>query len=574
MNTYYSAEKNVQILIALMKAHGIKKVIASPGTTNIALVASIQQDNDFEIYSSVDERSAAYIASGLAAESGEPVALSCTGATASRNYIPALTEAYYRKLPILAITSTQHTGKVGQYVPQVIDRSNIQNDIAKISVQLPTVTTDEDEWACNTTVNNALLELRRNGGGPVHINLATTYNRDFTVKSLPKTRVINRYTKNDCLPEIKQNRIGIFVGSHNKWNDDLTHEVEIFCEKYNGVVLCDHSSNYKGKYSVQTPIVTTNKNIDMELLIHLGDVSGTYMSFRAKDIWRVSSDGEIRDTYQKLKKVFQMEEIDFFKYYNSMDVKMQQISYYNNWLITYEELLNEIPEMPFSNPWIAQQTAKLLPSNSVLHLGILNSLRSWNFFEVDKSILGYSNTGGFGIDGCVSSLIGASLADNKKLFFGVIGDLSFFYDLNSLGNRHIGNNLRILLINNGKGTEFRQYNHPASRFGDEADSYMAAGGHFGNKSSELVKHYAEDLGYEYITASNKEEYLANVGRFITSEITDKPMIFEVFTNNEDESNAIEIMNTLYTDSKTEAKNMVKNLLGDKGVKAVKKILRK
>ena len=113
MEKHYTAERNVQIVIALMKAHGVRYVVASPGTTNITLVGSLQQDPFFKIFSSVDERSAAYMACGIAAETGEPVALSCTGATASRNYMPGLTEAYYRKLPILAITSTQHTGRIG-----------------------------------------------------------------------------------------------------------------------------------------------------------------------------------------------------------------------------------------------------------------------------------------------------------------------------------------------------------------------------------------------------------------------------------------------------------------------------
>ena len=129
MNTNYSAERNVQILIALMKVHGIKKIVISPGATNICFVASVQQDPYFELYSSVDERSAAYIACGMAAESGECVAISCTGATASRNYMPGLTEAFYRKLPILAITSTKSLGMIGQNIDQVIDRTQIPNDI-------------------------------------------------------------------------------------------------------------------------------------------------------------------------------------------------------------------------------------------------------------------------------------------------------------------------------------------------------------------------------------------------------------------------------------------------------------
>ena len=118
---YYSSERSVQMLISLLKQHDIKKCVLSPGTTNLTLVASLQHDPYFELYSSVDERSAAYIACGMAAESGEPVVLSCTGATASRNYLPGLTEAYYRKLPVLAVTSTQDIDNIITLVTCVMD---------------------------------------------------------------------------------------------------------------------------------------------------------------------------------------------------------------------------------------------------------------------------------------------------------------------------------------------------------------------------------------------------------------------------------------------------------------------
>ena len=107
MTHYYTDEKNVQIILSLLKANGIKRIVASPGSSNSPFVASVQFDKYFEVYSSVDERSAAYLACGLAAETDEPVVISCTGATASRNYASGLTEAFYRKLPVLAITSSQ-----------------------------------------------------------------------------------------------------------------------------------------------------------------------------------------------------------------------------------------------------------------------------------------------------------------------------------------------------------------------------------------------------------------------------------------------------------------------------------
>lgn len=98
-------------------------MIASPGTTNACLVSSMQSDPFFEIYSAPEERSGAYMACGMAAESGEPVVLSCTGATASRNYMPALTEAFYRKLPILTVTSSRRNAYIGHNCDQVTDRT-------------------------------------------------------------------------------------------------------------------------------------------------------------------------------------------------------------------------------------------------------------------------------------------------------------------------------------------------------------------------------------------------------------------------------------------------------------------
>lgn len=186
--------------------------------------------------------------------------------------------------------------------------------------------------------------------------------------------------------------------------------------------------------------------------------------------------------------------------------------------------------------------------------------------------------GGFGIDGGLSTLIGASLAESKKLFIGVFGDLAFFYDMNVVGNRHVGNNVRIMLINNGKGNEFRNYNHPCYFLGDEADEYIAAAGHYGNKSNKLVKDYAENLGYKYFSAKNKEEFLKVVDRFLTPEITDKPILLEVFTETDDESNALEMVLNAIIDPKAvikgKVKKVVKEVLSDSAVKAIKNAIGK
>lgn len=579
MKKMFTVERNTLMLMSLLKAHSIKKVIASPGATNVCFIASLQHDPYFEIYSSVDERSAAYMACGLAAESGEPVVLSCTGATASRNYAPGLTEAFYSKLPILAVTSTQHIGKIGQNVPQMIDRTARMNDLVKCSVQIPMIHSKEDDWACNLALNNALLELRHRGGGPVHINLATDYSDCFDVTELPTCRVIYRYEYKDSLPKLQAEKVGIFVGAHKKWDEALTKVVDRFCEFYNGVVFCDHTSNYHGKYGVQPAIVTYQSNYNspykvFDVMIYIGDISGAYTWLQPKEVWRVNPDGEIRDNYKLTTKVFEMEEIYFFQSYADSSAKKtgKKPEFYNEWVNECHRIRAKLPEFPFSNIWIAQHTLSRLPENSTLYLGILNSLRAWNFFEKPANVDGYSNTGGFGIDGIISSLLGASLSNSEKLFFVIVGDLAFFYDMNVIGNRHIGKNMRILLINNGRGTEFHNYNHPAAAFGKETDWYMAAAGHFGNQSKKLVKHYALDLGYEYLCASNKEEYLKEVEKFLFPQITNKPMLFEVFTDSDDESNALKMVNEIETLNLNTMKKAVKKMIGKKGTDIIKKFV--
>lgn len=575
MEYHYTSERNIQIVIALLKAHGIKRVIASPGATDVAIVASMQQDPYFEMHSCLDERSAAYMACGMAAESGEPVVITCTGATSSRNYMPGLTEAYYRKLPILAVTCCRSNVNVGHYVDQVTDRSNLPNDIANVSVYAQSIHCPEDEWDVMIKVNKAILALAKDGGGPCHINLATVSSKYFDVKEIAPVRSIERYTLEDKLPEIPKGKIGIFVGAHEKWSDELTEAVNDFCEKYGAAVFCDHTSNYKGKYRVLFPLIQDQfgeslKTPNIDTLIHIGYVSNCV--FRGKQMWRVNLDGEIRDTFRKMTKVFQMSELAFFKAYVQKDILPFGASIYKEWKSKYNSLLTSIPELPFSNIWVAKYLSSRLPQNSVLHLGIRNSIRSWNYFEVPETVLGYCNTGGFGIDGGVSSLIGASLLHPDKLYFGAFGDLLFFYDMNSLGNREIKSNVRILIVNNGLGQEFKNYSCFSSMFGDDTNKFIAAQGHYGNKSSVLVRNYAEALGFEYLTASNKEEFLQTAERFVVPQMTDKPIIFEVFTKTEDESKALELVTLISNESKLKRK--ADDVILNPALKPVREVLKK
>lgn len=563
MEQYYSDEKNVQILIALMKAHGIKRIVASPGSTNVTFVGSVQQDPFFEIYSCVDERSAAYMACGMAAHTGEPVALSCTGATASRNYFSALTEAYYRKLPVLAITSTQDRSRLGHLITQTIDRFSQPNDVVKTSVYLQNVKDSQDEWDCMIKANKAILELNHRGMGPAHINLATSYSHSFKTKQLPPVTVIKRYTAEDNFPTLPHGRIAIFVGSHLKWDDQLTMMVDNFCERHHAVVFTDPTANYCGKYGVSYELASyqdvQDNNNKPDLLIHIGNMSDMNSIVQPRAVWRLAEDGEISDRYQKLRCVFEMKELTFFQYYSQQPCAGNE-PYLDYCRQKQDYVLSNVPDLPFSHLWIAQQMSKRIPKDAVIHYGILSPLRSWGYFMKSGEIEAYCNQGGFGIDGNMSTLIGASLMNPQRLFFGVFGDLSFFYDLNSLGNRHVSNNLRILLINNSLGAEFHLYKQLNSIYVNDVDKYISAGGHNGHQSPELVKNFVTALGFEYISASSKEEFMENVETFVSPQTKDRPLVFEVFTKVSDENDALFMLRHIEKSTVAGMKSMIKNLI--------------
>lgn len=580
MEQYYTDERNVQILIALLKEHGIKRVVASPGSTNVTFVGSIQQDPYFEIYSCVDERSSAYMACGMAAETCEPVALSCTGATASRNYFPALTEAFYRKLPVLAITSTQEEAKIGHLVPQVIDRNDQPHDTVKMSVHLQSVNSELDEWDVTVKANKAILELHHHGMGPVHVNLTTRYSRNFKVKELKPVHKIERICLQDAFPQLPQGKVGVFVGSHLRWTDRLTNALDRFCESCQAVVFCDPTANYHGKYRVYHELVSCQADPDdlskVDLLIHIGNMSDMCGIVSPQHVWRVSEDGKISDRYQSLDKVFEMSEELFFKHYGKEDSEPVSKEWLKPYQAAYEEILAAIPELPFSHIWAASKLCSKLPTHSTMHLGILSPLRSWGYFKMPSTVEVYCNQGGFGIDGNMSSMVGASVVSPDKLFFAAVGDLSFFYDMNVLGNRHIGPNVRILLVNNALGAEFHLFKQINITCVNGIDRYVSAGGHFGQKSPDLVRHYATDLGFEYLSASTKEEFEACYERFVTPEKTDKPMVFELFTKVEDENQALYDLWHVKEDTslKARVKKGVKDVVGEEVVNMIKKAINK
>jgi 2-succinyl-5-enolpyruvyl-6-hydroxy-3-cyclohexene-1-carboxylate synthase len=534
-----TAHKNVRILLSLLKQHNVRHFVLSPGGRNMSIVKSIEDDPFFTCYSIVDERSAAYFAVGLSLEVCAPVGMCCTSAQATRNYIPGMTEAFYRKAPVLAVTADYDENFTNQLNMQSFRQMSIPTDAANVSVDIPIVKDQNDEHLVTRRINEVLDALTRNGGGSAHVNLRINQHWVKGIDELETARKITRYQPMDAeWPVIGKRKVLLVIGQHHPFSEAEARAIEGFAEKHDVAIYVNHISNYNGKKSVHGNLRLATGGFgdlrpDLVITIggHLGDyaIDGALKGAKVEH-WRIREDGNYGDTYNSLTKIFECTDQFFFERMAQAAAEETGAGYYARWV--GETGQTSLPDhFPLSHALVAQKLSPHIPAGSNMHFAILNSLRFWEFFPLASSIKCYSNVAGFGIDGCLSTFLGQSVA-SKALNFLVIGDLSFFYDMNAIGIRHVKNNVRVVLVNNNGGCEFRLRTSPAEQFGDEANLHIAAAGHFGDSAEGWVR----NNHFKYIGVRSKDE-LDDALRILVQP-SDQPVLMEVFTTMGDDAGAL------------------------------------
>lgn len=583
----YTILENARIVLALLKKHNIRHIVLSPGGSNIPIVQGVQQDPFFKCYSVVDERSAMYFAIGLYLQTGEIIATSCTSAQATRNYVPGLTEAFYKKVPILAITMSKHPRYLGQEYMQCPIQTSLPVDAVKKSFSLPRICNEHDRALCVRMANEAILELTHHSKGPVQLNIEELDNEtwvlDDNIKSLPDVRKISRFNYWDSFnpKELSGQKIMLLIGEHIPFTEEERIAIEKFSASHNVFVYSNHTSNYSGKYSLNANLFTGRlpqelfqKKYCPDILITVGGLTGDYFIYgrlfnspeKAFEHWRIDLDGNVVDTYGKLTRIYQMRTEDFFS--RVVGDQEDEHSYFNIWKEGVVSMNYDV-DIPLSNLYAAQKLCGRIPDGSYINFAILNSLRVWSWVKIPSSVKAFSNLAAFGIDGCMSVAIGESVVTDE-LCFHITGDLAFFYDMNALGIRHIKNNLRIILCNNNGGMEFKFGGVKNTDIG----SYIAADNHFKNSEG-----WAMTNGFEYHAAHSKSEFDSLIDKFVAP--SDRPILIEIFTNPDNERTANNLLcnanwrsTSLKDKMKREVKCAVMDVFGDKGVKFIKKVINK
>ena len=536
----YTDKKNILQLVALLRAHGIKRIVLCPGSRNIPLVQTLANIPDFTCYPVTDERSAGFFALGLALHGGGPAAVCCTSGTALLNLHPAVAEAYYQQVPLVVISADRPAAWIGQMDGQTLPQPGVFGTLVKKSVSLPEVVSEEDEWYCNRLINEALLELSHHGKGPVHINVPIS--EPFfllPVNELPNARVITRYQglnvyDKDYQPLIdrlnRYQRRMVVVGQMNL--------IYLFDKRYTKM-LYKHFAWFSENISNQTVPGMPIRNIEPllcsmnqeeqekmrpELLITYGGhvISKRLKRFLRKhppvEHWHISLDGEVMDLYGSLTTLIEMDPFEFLEKIAPM-MDNRTPDYPRGW----EARSKAIPQADFAYSEMSAigKVIRQLPVPCSLHLANSSTVRYAQLFDVPSEVEILSNRGTNGIEGSLSTAIGYATASDK-LNFIIIGDLSFFYDMNALWNSNYGANVRILLLNNEGGEIFHAL--PGLVLHENARRFVTAT----HKSSAHA--WAEDRGFEYLSAHNDAELDEAVKRFTEPSVTQRPMLLEVFTD--------------------------------------------
>ncbi len=543
----YSNIKSVQYLVAMLKKKEIKNIVISPGNSHNAIVRSIENDGYFKTYNIVDERSAAFFALGLIQELNMPVAIICTSGTASTNYLTGVIEASRRNLPLIVITADKNPYYLAQQEDQMIDQINLFKTVVKITVSLPIIKDYKDEWYCQRLLNEAFLELNHHGCGPVQINVPIeegmlAINEWFTTKTLSNINIIDRVDVNSSeetwknkFMSLKNKTVLIIYGQDYYINEKTIKNIEKIFKNYNCVICVDKLSNLHcngalelSRASLLKKQSLTYGTIVPDVVITLAgnvawDGKFSLKGYKNKfEHWIVNGDGKVQDYYKNLSNIFECTTEEFIEKMSSYEVDKDN-SYYNVWKKLNDSF--KIPKFEYSNLYVTEKLMNNIPKNSILNLGNSTTIRIAEYFDLDESIKVYCNRGVNGIDGCMSTFIGQSAVTNK-LSFLIVGDLTFFYDMNALWNRYVGKNVRIMLVNN-EGAALFHFNQGLKKYPTLNENVAA-------EHTATAKGWAESRGMKYLCSHNKKEFDKALKEFISAD-SDKPIILEVFTKKEEDA---------------------------------------
>ncbi len=516
-------------LAELCAKKGITQAILCPGSRCAPLTLAFTRHPAITTRTISDERSAAFIALGMAQQTQQPTVLVCTSGSAAYNFAPAIAEAFFQEVPLLVFTADRPKEWIDQWDGQTIRQTNIYGGHVKKSIQLPEDYEHGDaQWYINRAVNEAINLSREFPCGPVHINvplrepLYPTKGEKF--KFSQSVRIIS---ENSLTPSItnaeKQESAQSLVGfskvmvlvGQQEYNDALIKLVERFSRKHHAAVIGDVISNFHGSENTirfadsifGQGSKSVQESLQPELLITFGksiiskNVKQFIRSHKPLEHWHIQLAGKVPDAFQSLTRVIRSSVENFFESLLAAEPagkfeNQKKSNYFHLWQAeehrTQRSHVDFFQEASFAEISALKEIIQSLPLRCNLHLSNSMAVRYANMIGLtprQKGVHVFANRGTSGIDGCTSTAVGNALVSDVPTIL-ITGDMAFFYDRNAFWHNYKLPNLHIIVVNNQGGIIFGMIDGPGDL--PESEEY------FVTQQKLSAKNLAEEFGTSYI----------------------------------------------------------------------------
>ncbi|WP_367753682.1 2-succinyl-5-enolpyruvyl-6-hydroxy-3-cyclohexene-1-carboxylic-acid synthase [Flavobacterium sp. WC2430] len=527
-----------QSIIQTCLGKGITTIVISPGSRNAPLTIGFASNSAFKCYSIADERSAAFFALGIAQQTKQPVALVCTSGSALLNYYPAFAEAFYSQIPLIVISADRPQSKIDIGDGQTIRQENVFQNHSVYNANLQEGPSTENDQKINAAINTAIDKK-----GPVHINAPFEEPLYETVSEL--SVAVNVFASANETQTISNDDLAKFATIWNNFHRKMVlvgvndpnvvneRTVEALANDNSVVVLTETTSNLHHPSFINNidTIITPFSNEDFEefcpdILVTFGGmivskrIKAFLRKYKPKHHWHIDP-LRAYDTFGVLTEHFEADTNVFFDAFLPL-TKIVVTDYFEKTekvtLLRKQKSNLYLAKIPFSDFKVFETVIPSLPKNSQLQISNSSAIRYAQLIDIDPSIEVYCNRGTSGIDGSISTAIGAAVANKKQTTF-ITGDISFLYDSNGLWNNYIPKDFKIILINNGGGGIFRIL--PGHEETPVFNTF------FETSHCLTAEHLAKMYGFEYSIASDETSLKNSLSNLY--EQNEKPSILEIFT---------------------------------------------
>jgi 2-succinyl-5-enolpyruvyl-6-hydroxy-3-cyclohexene-1-carboxylate synthase len=546
--------QHIYDLVETCSKKGVLHAVICPGSRSAPLTLAFANHPNIRCFVVPDERSAAFMALGIAQNTGFPAALVCTSGSAAYNFAPAVAEAFFQHIPLLILTADRPPEMIDQLDGQTIRQKNLYGVHIKKYFELPVDEGTEQSWFVNRMINEAINLSKSGTAGPVHINAP------FREPFYPATdepivynplRIIQETLTDSQLstPQISQLKAQwksfkkvLIVAGQSDYNPKAISALQALLKKIKVPVVGELLSNLHPVTNViqladlflgQAPD-ELKETLRPELLITFGksiiskNVKVFLRKYPATQHWHIQSHGDYADTFLNLTQGIRCSPEFFFEHVPATEAKetfrnQKQNNYYQLWQAeehrATQAKLAYCGEVQAGEFNLVRQVMEQLPSRCNLHLANSMSVRYANWVTLatkQKGIRVFSNRGTSGIDGCTSTSIGHSLVSDVPNIL-ITGDMAFFYDRNAFWHNYAIPNLRVVILNNHGGVIFNMIDGPAGRH--ESAEY------FVTRQALTAKSLASEFGLGYDSIESPKRWKTALKNFF--EFNGKVKILEL-----------------------------------------------